>query len=474
MKPNFVILGAGPAGLGAASQLARRNLGRVTVLEQNRWVGGNAASFEIFGVPVDYGSHRLHPASDPEILQDIRSMLGDDLLDRPRHGRIYLQEKWIHFPLKPQDLLLHTTPGFAINAVADMAVRVFQKSRPESENGSFASELEASLGKTVYRNFYSPYALKIWGVPAEQLSGIQARKRVSANSPLKMARKILGAVPGFKKPGSGRFFYPRQGFGQISKAYEQLSRENGAEIILGARVQHIQGSNQSQFKVDYSIDGETKSINADYVWSTIPINVLSRLMDPGPPEGILQAASQIDYRSMILVYLVLGQAQFTEFDAHYFPGEDIPITRLSEPKNYSGRQDPKDITVLCAELPCSPGDSYWEMSDEQLGNLVIESLSRVKLPIQVPLIQVTTRRLRHAYPIYLSGYENHLHKLDDWLGQVEHLLTFGRQGLFAHDNTHHALYMAYRAVDCLDQAGGFNQSCWQEARREFESHVVED
>ena len=67
MKPNFVILGAGPAGLGAASQLARRNLGRVTVLEQNRWVGGNAASFEIAGMPVDYGSHRLHPASDPEI-----------------------------------------------------------------------------------------------------------------------------------------------------------------------------------------------------------------------------------------------------------------------------------------------------------------------------------------------------------------------------------------------------------------------
>ena len=60
-------------------------------------------------------------------------------------------------------------------------------------------------------------------------------------------------------------------------------------------------------------------------------------MDPGPPEGILQAASQIDYRSMILVYLVLGQAQFTEFDAHYFPGEDIPITRLSEPKRYSAQ-----------------------------------------------------------------------------------------------------------------------------------------
>ena len=36
--------------------------------------------------------------------------------------------------------------------------------------------------------------------------------------------------------------------------------------------------------------------------------------------------------------------------------------------------------------------------------------------------------------------------MDRWLGELERLLTFGRQGLFVHDNTHHALYMAYAAV----------------------------
>ena len=71
-KPHVVILGAGPAGLGAAFQLTRRALARVTVLEQNNWVGGNAGSFELEGFRVDYGSHRLHPACDPEVLQDIQ------------------------------------------------------------------------------------------------------------------------------------------------------------------------------------------------------------------------------------------------------------------------------------------------------------------------------------------------------------------------------------------------------------------
>jgi hypothetical protein len=64
--------------------------------------------------------------------------------------------------------------------------------------------------------------------------------------------------------------------------------------------------------------------------------------------------------------------------------------------------------------------------------------------------------------------------LDQWLSQVDGLLTFGRQGLFAHDNTHHALYMAYAAVDCLDGNGRFDRERWQSFRRIFETHVVED
>jgi hypothetical protein len=52
-------------------------------------------------------------------------------------------------------------------------------------------------------------------------------------------------------------------------------------------------------------------------------------------------------------------------------------------------------------------------------------------------------------------------------------LSYGRQGLFAHDNTHHALYMANAAVECL--AGGrFDAGKWADYRRIFATHVVED
>ena len=114
------------------------------------------------------------------------------------------------------------------------------------------------------------------------------------------------------------------------------------------------------------------------------------------------------------------------------------------------------------------------MSDEDLGRLVCQSLDEAGIPVRAPVKQVVTRRLRQAYPIYVRGYEAYFDQLDSWLSQVDGLLTFGRQGLFAHDNTHHALYMAYSAVACLDDEGHFHPERWQEFRQIFATHVVED
>ena len=123
MKPHVLILGAGPAGLGAAYKLAQQGNFQVTVLEKNPSVGGNAGSFQLAGQYVDYGSHRLHPSCEPEVMADIRHLLGDDLLDRPRHGRIRLQKRWIHFPLKPFDLALRLPPRFALGVARDLAAK---------------------------------------------------------------------------------------------------------------------------------------------------------------------------------------------------------------------------------------------------------------------------------------------------------------------------------------------------------------
>ena len=486
--PHVVILGGGPAGVGGAFELRRRDKASVTLLEQGPVAGGNAGSFELEGLRVDYGSHRLHPATEPHIMADIRELLGSDLLDRPRHGRIRLRGRWIHFPLKPIDLFLRLDPAFALGSAADAAGKALglgrdgAAARDGGEN--FASVLRASLGPTIYDNFYAPYAVKLWGKRPEELSAIQARRRVSAASFAKLVRKVLSAVPGLKPPGAGRFFYPRRGFGQISEAYGEAARKNGAEMLFGWRASELEydaarrkwtvtAERREHPSASGGQPAESRRIEADYVWSTLPISLLARMVRPAAPTEVLAAAGRIDYRAMLLVYLVLDVDQFTEYDAHYFPGADVAITRLSEPKNYPGLTEPRGRTVLCAELPCAVGDKYWEMSDADLGKLVADDLARSGIPLRRPAVGVHVRRLRQAYPIYTTGYEEPLGVLDRWAEGLPRALSYGRQGLFAHDNTHHALFMAYSAADCLTN-GEFDEAKWRAYRKVFETHVVED
>jgi protoporphyrinogen oxidase len=176
---------------------------------------------------------------------------------------------------------------------------------------------------------------------------------------------------------------------------------------------------------------------------------------------------------MVLIYLTLDADRFTEFDAHYFPEAAIRISRLSEPKNYSLTSAP-GRTVLCAELPCAQDGEEWRTSDEALGALVARDLEQAGLGPVPAVKSVTTRRLPHAYPLYTKGYREALDTLDRWIGGIDGLVTFGRQGLFAHDNTHHTMAMAYALVECIGPDGAFDHAAWTQARRSFEDHVVED
>jgi len=462
-EPHVVILGGGPAGCGAAWRIRALGKGRVTLLEQRPVVGGNAGSFAFAGQWVDYGSHRLHHACDPEILRDVQALLGDDLRDRERHGRIRLRGRWLHFPLKTQDLLLRLDRRFALGVARDVLRRPFAATAgPES----FASVLRAALGPTLCEHFYFPYARKIWGREPEELSAIQSRKRVSAGSFAKLVRRLL------KPPGEGRFYYPRRGYGQLSEAYADAAREAGAEIRLGWRVTRLRRG-KGRWTVEAERDGARAALEADHVWSTLPLPLATRLVEPGPPAEVLEAASRIDYRAMLLVYLQLDVDRFSATDAHYFPEAHVAMTRLSEPKNYFGAPEPRGSTVLCAELPCAPDDEVWSLSDGDLARRVADDMARAGLPLARPPLAVAVRRLRHAYPIYSVGYEAPFAALDAWSDSLPGFLTYGRQGLFAHDNTHHAFFMAYCAAACLE-GGKFDRARWNGFREIFETHVVED
>lgn len=456
---DLAVLGAGPAGLWAARRARAQGMS-VVLLEQAPTVGGIAGSFTVDGVRVDHGSHRLHRATGEEALSQLRDLLGDDLQVRTRKGRIRLADRWIPFPLTPASLVRSLPPGFAARALSDVLIP-----RRQSTD-SFAAVVRERLGPTMLDRFYGPYARKIWGREPEGLSGEQARRRIGTGSVIDLAKRVLRG----RDPEERRFYYPRRGFGQLWDAVSEAAVQDGVDLRLSTPVTGIATDDETA-----TVWTPSGPIRAGSVLSTIPAALLPRLWRGATPVPgtVSQAADALQTRAMVLVYISIDGAPYTEYDAHYLPESWTPFTRISEPTNYRDNpEDPREHTVLCAELPCQVDDYYWRMDNDALGREVVETLWKMGLP-RPSLRSVHVRRVPHAYPILDRGAPLRLQRLEGWVAAQPRLLTLGRQGLFAHDNTHHALAMAEAAV-LAASADGIDRQRWAQAREGFRDHVVED
>jgi protoporphyrinogen oxidase len=458
VSSSIVVIGAGPAGLAAALGAARRGHD-VTVVERASVVGGMAASFDVAGLRVDHGSHRLHPAADPAVLDELRGLLGSALQTRRRNGRIRVEGRWLPFPFGTADLIRGLPPSFAAGAAADLVARPFRR---RAEPVTFADAVRGALGRTVAERFYEPYARKLWDTDPSRLAAELAGRRVAAARP--------GGLSRLRRGGAARtFLYPRGGFGTICERLADAAVDAGARVSLDTTVRAVD--------LDHGgVETTHGSFTAERVWSTAPVAALARLCTPAPPASVATAAGRLHHRGVVLVYLVLDRARWTEFDAHYFPGPDVPVARISEPKNYrDDPDDPFDRTVLCAEWPCWPrdDDAVWSAGDDELAARLVDSLAAAGLPPCDP-IDVVVERVPRVYPVYELGFDWHLAALELWAASRPRLLTFGRQGLFVPDNTHHALAMGRAAAAALRPDGSFATAGWVRERDAFREHVVED
>jgi protoporphyrinogen oxidase len=442
---EVAVVGAGPAGLMAGWRAAAAGRS-VVIVDGAPAVGGMAASFEVAGVRVDHGSHRLHPSTPPHVLGALRDLLGHDLQERPRNGRIRLARRWLRFPLSTVDLVRNLPPAMAARMAADAAAAPLRRPRADT----YAEVVRAGLGPTASRVFHEPYARKLWGVDPSELAGELARRRVSASSPSDIARRLVR--------GTRTFLYPRRGFGQIPEALADAAVRAGADLRLEAPVAGVAGG-------AVTLAGGERIDAAHVVW-TAPVTALATAA--GAPADVAERAARLEHRGLVLVYLALAQRRWTTFDAHYFPELDIPMSRLSEPRNYRDGDDPPDRTVLCAELPATAGDERWTAADADLADLVVRSLAAAGLPPVRP-VEVVVRRLPRVYPVYRRSTAWDLAAVHLWASGLPGVRVLGRQGLFVPDNTHHVLAMGWDAAGTLA-----DEEAWDAAVAGSRANVVED
>jgi protoporphyrinogen oxidase len=459
---DVLVLGAGPAGLTTAWRAAKRGFS-VAVVERTDHVGGIAASFDVAGIRVDHGSHRLHAATPDHILADLRELLSDDLQTRYRNGRLRIAGRWVMSPPESPLGLARELPPYLVAGLArDAATRRLH--RVGGDN--YADVLRNGLGPTLYAALHGPYGEKLWGLPGDRLSADQARSRLATDSPLHVAARLMRSGESPRR----MFYYPRRGFGQIVEASAEVAVKEGADIWLESEVAHLR-------VVEDDVTVSTQNgdeIVAAYAFSTIPLPLLARISRPAPSLTQLEAAGRLRFRALVLVYVVHWGGRWLPYDSQQVPGHETPISRISEPVNYRDNdEDPDSHSVICAEIPCAMTDDVWTMSDEELGDLVDEGLAKVRLP-KIDRTFVYTRRIGQAYPIYVHGFENELRQVDRWARDLRRVVTLGGQGVFAPHDTRHSLVMAYDAVECLRPNGRFDTYAWTAARDRYKHHVVED
>jgi protoporphyrinogen oxidase len=452
---RVLVVGAGPAGLTAAL-LAAEAGHEVVVVEACERLGGMAASIEVGDQRADLGSHRLHPAASDRVLGLLGRLLGDDLQVRTRNGRIRLADRWVRFPLSAVDLARNLPPRFVGAALRDAVVSPLRREREDT----YAEVVRAGLGPAALDWFHGPYAQKLWGRSPDRLAGDLARRRIAVSSPGRLAAKLIRSA----RRGPGVFLYPRRGYGQVVEALAGACVASGVAITTG---EQVLGVTPSEGEGPVRVTSDSGRLHeVDRVLWTAPPAVLSAVA--GGPEWDIPA-----HRALILVYLVLDVDRYTPFDAHYFPGADVRLARLSEPKNYRDGDDPGGRTVLCAEIACGVGDGLWSASEEELVAEVTDALSAADLP-RPSVVGSHVERLPSVYPVLGPEDVGRATDVSRWAQQLGGVTVLGRQGLMVADNIHHVMDMAFDAVACLGGSGGWDDLSWRAALRRFESHVVED
>jgi len=449
-----VVIGAGPAGLAAAWALCAAGE-KPLVLEAHDAPGGLAGSFDLDGFRADYGPHRLHRAASPEVRALYAAALGGALRERLRSGVVHLGARRLPYPLSLPGLVQGLGIAGALRHAGSAALA---RVRPPA-GSHFGAEAARRLGRHAVRVLYGPAARKVWGLEPDALDEALGRARVQKGSPIAVLRAAVG-----KKAGRS-FFYPERGAGDLAEGLAARIAAAGGEIRYGVRADGfvLEGERVAGVRAGGTVF-ETRAV--------IATNALPQLC---AWTGRAEAAAPLQYRSLVLLHLTLGIDRASPHDVHYFVDAAIPANRMFEAKGFTGGSGPEGRTLVGFDIPCAEGDALWNAGEAELVARVQPALERagiVHAPVHAPVLGVSVRRVRAAYPIYRKGFRAHRDAALDALAGVEGLHPAGRHALFVHDNVHHACAVGLAAGRAV--AGRAGARAWRAAQAPFLSATIED
>jgi protoporphyrinogen oxidase len=507
-----VIVGAGPAGLTAAWELAEAGVHDVVVLEATRSVGGLSQSIEYKGNRIDIGGHRFfsksdwvmdwwtrmlplaasasQDAADRDLVlayQGKQRTLGTDaaakesdarvMLVRRRLSRIYFDGKFFDYPLKANfetalKLGLWRCARFGASYVWAM---LFPR-RPERSLEDFFIN---RFGRLLYLQFFKEYTEKVWGTPCDRISAEWGAQRVKS---LSIAKALLHAVlkPFRRRDGLGgaqqtslieRFLYPKYGPGLMWETTVERLRARGVRVEFEAPVAQIeQGGGRILAVRVRTAGGAERRYEADSFISTMPVRDLVLGLAPGAPRGPQEIADGLEYRDFITVGLLYrrlmpnpggsGPMNIVPDNWIYVQESGVKVGRLQIFNNWSPYLVRDAETVwIGMEYFCREGDELWSMPDAELLRLGVTEMRGLNLADPADHLDGVVIRMPKAYPGYYGTYAR-FDELRRYLDAFPNLFLVGRNGMHRYNNQDHSMLSAKKAVEAIVAGSSDKSAIW--------------
>jgi protoporphyrinogen oxidase len=516
-QQRAIIIGAGPAGLTAAYELATRTGIKPVVIEKCESLGGISRTVNYKGNRIDIGGHRffskssrvmdwwlkilpLEASADDSAAISYHGMesllqsqaagpdaavTGQVMLLRPRKSRIYYLRRFFSYPISLSlDTLVKLGLLRTVRIGASYIRSVLFPVKPEETLEQFFIN---RFGRELYETFFKSYTEKVWGVPCGQISaewGAQRIKGLSVRAALAHAAKRWYGRGGIG-PGNAetslieRFLYPKFGPGQMWEEVARRVIEFGGEILTGCTFERMITSGDRVRAIEAAGPGGRLTLEGDYFFSTAPVKELMRAFEPPPPANVLEVSDGLVYRDFITVGLLVGKLRINSGTAQgsklisdnwiYIQEPDVRLGRLQIFNNWSPYMvaDPAKVW-LGLEYFCNESDELWSHTDEQLVALATEELSRIGIIDEVEVADSTVIRMKKTYPAYFGTYSR-FGEIRDYMDRFENLFLIGRNGMHRYNNQDHSMLTAMIAVDSIIAATTDKGPLW-EVNTEIDYH----
>jgi protoporphyrinogen oxidase len=452
-----VIIGAGPAGLTSAANLAE-NGHDVLVLEKDpEYVGGIARTVTYKGYRFDIGGHRFFSKS-PEITDWWKKRLGDQFISVRRLSRIFYSGKYFDYPLKAMNALFGLGIFTSIACMLSYAKAQLFPIKPEK---SFADWVTNRFGSKLFNIFFKTYTEKVWGMPCNEISADWAAQRIKGLSLWKAIWNAL--IPQTRDKSNvvktliDTFEYPRLGPGMMWEKTRDDIQAAGGSVAMGEQVVAINTIGDSVISVTTrDQDGvEQDWTGAQFVVS-MPLQECALAFNPPLPGEAIAAAKRLKYRDFLTVALIVKRTDLFPDNWIYVHDPSVRLGRIQNFNNWSAEMVPdKTTTCLGLEYFCFEGDDLWSANDADLIELGKKELVKLGLVREGEIIDGCVVRQEKAYPVYGPGYTDDVAIIRGAVSRFENIQPVGRNGMHKYNNQDHSMMTAILAAKNIE-GGQFN------------------